>query len=191
MISYCIFLGSSTCSVITINADNYEIQGSNLGDSGYLILRDGKIVTRSPIQQYRFNAPYQITLGPDGKVKDEVPKATSDIIQGEEGDLIIIATDGLWDNLFESEIMEIAAFEEERIWRMENNSNGTRGKSLIDPSNESSSLYIAETLVKEAKKASISTNRDSPFSIEARKHGITHLGGKEDDITVIVAKLLK
>lgn len=81
-----------------------------------------------------------------------------------------MATDGLWDNLFESEIIEIVSEGDER---------------------GDSSLQIAERLVKEAKRASLSETMDSPFSVEARKHGITHLGGKEDDITVIVAKLLK
>lgn len=33
---------------------------SNIGDSGFVLLRDGKLLAATPPQQHRFNFPYQI-----------------------------------------------------------------------------------------------------------------------------------
>ena len=35
----------------------------NLGDSGFIVIRDGSTIFRSPAQQYGFNFPYQLESG--------------------------------------------------------------------------------------------------------------------------------
>ena len=38
----------------------------NLGDSGFVVVRDGCTVFRSPAQQHDFNFTYQLECGTDG-----------------------------------------------------------------------------------------------------------------------------
>ena len=42
------------------------IRAINLGDSGFIVIRDGSTVFRSPVQQYGFNFPYQLASGTGG-----------------------------------------------------------------------------------------------------------------------------
>ena len=51
-------VGSSTFVSMVIDKDKASIEGLNLGDSGYIIYRDGKVLFHTPVQQWRFNAPY-------------------------------------------------------------------------------------------------------------------------------------
>ena len=46
---------------------------------------------------------------------------------------------------------------------------------------------IAQDIAFKARYFSEDSRRESPFSVEARKHGLSYLGGKEDDITVIAS----
>ena len=36
------------------------LQAVNVGDSGFLVLRNGHLVFKSPVQQHTFNLPYQL-----------------------------------------------------------------------------------------------------------------------------------
>lgn len=38
----------------------------NLGDSGFMVVRDGCTVFRSPVQQHDFNFTYQLECGSNG-----------------------------------------------------------------------------------------------------------------------------
>jgi protein phosphatase PTC7 len=58
--------GSATACVIVL--DREDLQAANLGDSGFLVVRDNKVVFRSPPQQHDFNFPFQ--LGPPGSQSD-------------------------------------------------------------------------------------------------------------------------
>lgn len=157
--------GSSTACLVSLNKATGVLDTANLGDSGFLILRDANIVGRSKSQQYRFNAPYQITLAPDGNVSDTTHTVAHQSWQLQEGDLLVLGTDGLWDNLFEQDITRILG-------------------------QERTPEQMARSLVMNARAASERSEYDSPFSVEARKHGIDKFtGGKEDDITVLVSKV--
>ncbi|XP_059646237.1 probable protein phosphatase 2C 55 isoform X2 [Cornus florida] len=50
--------GSSTACIITLTGNN--LHAANIGDSGFLLLRGGEVVYQSPVQQHRFNCPYQL-----------------------------------------------------------------------------------------------------------------------------------
>ncbi|KAG2545038.1 hypothetical protein PVAP13_9KG401506 [Panicum virgatum] len=53
--------GSSTACIITLK--NQGIHAVNLGDSGFVVVRDGRTVLRSPSQQHDFNFTYQLESG--------------------------------------------------------------------------------------------------------------------------------
>ena len=95
----------------------------------------------------------------------------------------------VWDNLFDEEIAEILS---------ERNAEGsaaraarpsTRGASRPGDSSPSA-LELAEMLAVRARKASLQTQRRTPFSVSAAKEGYDMPGGKLDDITVICVRVL-
>lgn len=159
--------GSSTACVISLDKSSGLLDTANLGDSGFLLLRGPHVLLRSPIQQHRFNAPYQLTLAPDGHVSDVTGAAALQSMEVQTGDIIVVATDGLWDNLFEEQVLDILhRVADEDGW----NAQG-----------------MARELVQEARRQSERDDYESPFCVEGRRHGYNRLGGKLDDITVIVA----
>ncbi|KDP42842.1 hypothetical protein JCGZ_23784 [Jatropha curcas] len=56
--------GSSTACIVALI--NEEIRAINLGDSGFMVVRDGCTVFQSPAQQHCFNFPYQLESGNEG-----------------------------------------------------------------------------------------------------------------------------
>lgn len=80
--------------------------------AGYLVYRDGKIIQKSAEQTHAFNTPYQLTLLPeelnlDLFIKDRPEHADLQKVELQSGDVILIATDGLWDNLPDNQIIEV------------------------------------------------------------------------------------
>ena len=150
------------------------IETLNLGDSGVLIVRPSKednklfnIMFRSKEQQYRFNHPYQ--CGTNYK-----PPTNADVHAHivEDNDVVILATDGVLDNLFNEDIMMCL--------------NKAYDKRMSDKAT-SSEAQASNCLARTAEQLSYRKDYDSPFAKNAREAGRNHPGGKPDDITVIVA----
>ena len=87
-------------------------------------------------------------------------------------DILITATDGLFDNVFFNDIVHLCN----------------------EPSEGASPLEYVEELCQSlgaiAKANSNLTTGSSPFSKSALKHGYKYPGGKPDDITIITSILL-
>ncbi len=76
-------IGSSTACIISI--DGNMLRASNLGDSGFLIIRNDQVVYRTKEQQYTFNFPYQLGTG-----SECLPiHADSISFELQEGDVIV------------------------------------------------------------------------------------------------------
>ena len=58
------YIGSSTACIVTLNREERRVYSANLGDSGFLIIRDGEVVHRSEEQQHYFNTPFQLAVAP-------------------------------------------------------------------------------------------------------------------------------
>ena len=96
-------------------------------------------------------------------------------------DIVIVATDGLWDNLFDKDIEECIT------------ENMPLAKSLQFPEvREITDLQKLSTcLATKAQYLSYKDNYASPFAQEAKKHRINYPArGKTDDITVIAAQIM-
>jgi len=160
--------GSSTACVASLNRLSGELKVANLGDSGALLVKgsSGACVLESKAQQHRFNCPFQLMVAPEGFGGGDHP-STADVYTArvEAGDLLVLATDGLLDNVSPEQAAAVAA-------AMRSSEPG----------------LIAERLLALARRRAQGWE-DTPFSIAARKHGFHHLGGKPDDITVVVAKV--
>lgn len=175
--------GASTMSVLHVAGSH--LGAANLGDSGFMLLRldasnSFKVVARSSEQQHRFNFPYQVMNLPEvlkrrltpGKKLDTAEDCELYHIPVQAGDLIVLFTDGLSDNLHEHEILEVA--DRTRVCK------GSAEKQ-IDPN------IIAHELAQAAHTRSIDLVAETPFAVASQKVGQRHSGGKEDDITVVAA----
>merc|ERR1712147_113644 len=86
---------------------------ANLGDSGFLVIRDNQIVHKSEPQCHMFNAPFQLSLTPKnlkvgGRTFNDKPQHSDySNFQCEEGDVIVLASDGLFDNVHLPHIQEM------------------------------------------------------------------------------------
>jgi protein phosphatase PTC7 len=88
------------------------------------------------------------------------------------GDVVILATDGLFDNMDLDEIVkEVAAWE-----------RGDKAQQV---------RALAEQLVQKARLLSLDKNRDSPFALLAKENDIMWGGGMPDDTTVVVARVTR
>eukprot|EP01127_Copromyxa_protea_P005909 TRINITY_DN15739_c0_g1_i1.p1 TRINITY_DN15739_c0_g1~~TRINITY_DN15739_c0_g1_i1.p1 ORF type:complete len:326 (+),score=70.79 TRINITY_DN15739_c0_g1_i1:24-980(+) len=164
-------VGSSTACVATFSPKKTEdafllsMNIVNVGDSGVLVVNNdtGEVVAATKEQQHRFNCPYQ--LGHSNDTPDHGDKYFYDMRPGQT---VVFGTDGLFDNLFAKEIGAIVT---------ENKGEATQ--------------KVAEEIAKAALKVAKNKKAVSPFTRHAQAAGYSQrsaLGGKEDDITVIVAR---
>jgi protein phosphatase PTC7 len=180
--------GSCTFCMCTLDLEKDYLHTLNMGDSGYMLIRSKDkeniqnpnkslnkilskesdtfdIVYKSEEQQHSFNFPYQV--GTNG---DDPQDAEVNVHKFKENDIIVLATDGLWDNLFELHILQIL-------------------KPFYDISNKLKDLnVIAEMIGETCERYSRDERYKSPFSVRSR--GL-YLGGKPDDITIIVGQIVK
>ena len=130
-------------------------------------------VAYSEDQLHGFNFPYQISYQPHDKA--DTP-ASSDVanFQLSIGDIIILASDGVLDNLFVKDIENIVLQERYKYYHN------------VERFLEKAALRIAE----DARTLSWDDEYLSPFSVKARESNRRYQfekGGKVDDTTVIVA----
>ena len=86
---------------------------ANLGDSGFVIIRDHQVVFRSEFQNHG-RAPYQLAKVPrqfqgEGAIESQPEEADCGRLLLEVGDVIVLGTDGVWDN-FAPNLNEIGSF---------------------------------------------------------------------------------
>ncbi|XP_015910093.1 protein phosphatase PTC7 homolog [Parasteatoda tepidariorum] len=164
-------IGSSTACVVVLNRIDQMLYTANIGDSGFLVMRNGQIVYRSEEQQHYFNTPFQLSLAPaninEHVLSDSPETADTSSLPVEEGDLILLATDGLFDNLPESVIVQQL--------------------SKLRDHNLENMQKMVNTLAFQAHRLAFDATYMSPFSKRARENGINVMGGKPDDITVLLA----
>ncbi|CAN6915760.1 unnamed protein product [Brassica oleracea] len=153
--------GSSTACIIALT--DQGLNAINLGDSGFMVVREGHTVFRSPVQQHDFNFTYQLESGSNGDLPSSGQVFTVSVAPG---DVIIAGTDGLFDNLYNNEITAIVV---------------QAVRAGTDPQ------VTAQKIAALARQRAQDKNRQTPFSTAAQDAGFRYYGGKLDDITVVVS----
>lgn len=173
-------IGGTTACFGILTPDK-KLKVANLGDSWCGLFRGFKLVKETNFQTHNFNTPYQIAKIPRQIVRqaelegrryiiDTPDKADEYEWDLQKDDIIMFATDGVTDNIIPAD-MEI--FLKDKI-EQENLELGE----------------IATKFVKEVVKVSRDPNFPSAFAQElSRLTGQKYLGGKEDDITVVLVKV--
>uniref|UniRef100_A0A1B0BPX1 Protein phosphatase n=1 Tax=Glossina palpalis gambiensis TaxID=67801 RepID=A0A1B0BPX1_9MUSC len=165
-------LGSSTACVLVLNRENSTVYTANIGDSGFMVVRRGEIVHKSEEQQHYFNTPFQLSLPPPGHdhnvLSDSPDSADTLSFPVKDGDVILVATDGVFDNVPEKLLLDMLKEVE----------------GVTDPVKLQ---MTANSLALMARSLSFDSDFMSPFAINARRNNINATGGKPDDITVVLA----
>jgi protein phosphatase PTC7 len=206
--------GSTACVAIARTEGNLEV--ANLGDSGYVQLRANAIHHYSNPQTHAFNTPYQLSIIPPkvlaqsaifgGTPLSDLPRDSTVAHHGlQHGDVILLATDGVWDNLYPQDVLRIVSRHMTTSGAWESVSDqGIVATSRIDyltepggvegPDDESTLQgLVALEVVGAAKQASLNTKVDGPFAREVRKYypEDDYHGGKVDDVCVVVAVVVE
>jgi len=172
-------LGTTTACVVTL-CDSGTIRGANLGDSGFMLFRPDpaaaggrggrgplQLLFRSEDQQHSFNFPFQLGTDSSDRPADSATWQT----QAQTGDVLLLATDGLFDNMFDKDITALLT----KI--MAKDAQGEDKPACVQ-------------LAQRAHHVACQRNCECPFSAKAREEGIAHYGGKMDDITVLIATVV-
>nr|KIR47371.1 hypothetical protein I312_03132 [Cryptococcus bacillisporus CA1280] len=181
--------GSSTCLLALLHNSTLHI--ANLGDCCLLLIRGGKVVFRTEEMQHAFNFPLQVgTHSRDEPMKD----AMRFDVPVKKGDIVIVASDGLMDNMFDEDILEVLS----QLSPPPSPSpspppphppSSTHTHSHIHTHAHTLTLNpqkASEALCTRARQISETTTTTTPFMCAAIEEGIDFVGGKKDDISVLV-----
>nr|POE66337.1 putative protein phosphatase 2c 26 [Quercus suber] len=160
--------GSATVIVAMLER-NGILKIASVGDCGLRVIREGQIIFSTSPQEHYFDCPYQLSSEVVGQTYLDAMVSSVELM---EGDTIVMGSDGLFDNIFDHEII-----------------------STIDRCRDA--VEAAKALANLASNHSMDSNFDSPYSLEARSKGfdvplwrkilgMKLTGGKLDDITVVV-----
>ncbi|KAF2099598.1 protein serine/threonine phosphatase 2C, partial [Rhizodiscina lignyota] len=205
--------GGSTACVATVDSAGH-LEVANLGDSGFIHFGLNAVRYVSPPQTHAFNTPYQLSKLPpkmleqmklfQGGAKPFAEHPDDSAItdhQMRHGDVLIFATDGVWDNLSPQDTLEIVNRVMVSAGAWVESSDGVEvGEPLRRLSKRAAgqtsnrdevnlTAVLALAITKEAKEASLNTKRDGPFAREVQRlyPAENWRGGKADDICAVVA----
>jgi len=164
-------LGSTTATIVTVDTKSEPgytvLKGSNVGDSGVLVLRQGGadgrpfVAYKTIPQMHFFNCPFQLggssPDGPDLATKIRVPLVS--------GDIVVLATDGVYDNVYESQIVD-----------------------LVEATLDQEPNVIAQAIVAYSRQVQEDPAAYVPYGVEAAAAGKEWAGGKLDDTCALVLK---
>ncbi|OTA97934.1 hypothetical protein M434DRAFT_391543 [Hypoxylon sp. CO27-5] len=202
-----IHAGGSTAS-IGIASEDGKLEVANLGDSGFVHLRLNAVHAYSEPQTHAFNTPYQLSIVPasmlaraaafGGAQLCDYPK-DADVTQHtlKHGDILVFASDGVWDNLFNQDILRIASRLMVGLGAWKTRDGGIVVADNLKPYTQAEDstqrpLTLQSALAVEiagaAKLASTNQRLDGPFAKEVQKYYPQENwhGGKIDDICVVV-----
>jgi protein phosphatase PTC7 len=203
--------GGSTAIVGLLTAEGL-LEVANLGDSGFILIRLNGVHACSEPQTHAFNTPFQLSVVPPSmllraaafggaRLMDQPRDADVTRHRLRHGDVLVFASDGLWDNLFNQDVLRIVSrtMAQAGAWASTEQRGvqvapDLRPYTTLGETNTPASSHptlqstIATQIVSAAKAASVDRKLDGPFSKEVKKyypHEVWH-GGKEDDICTVV-----
>lgn len=235
-----VIAGSATACVITLDSSKGVLRSANLGDSGFLILRQGTassdgaskdsaraqkepashvktsrsaprpqegVLYASTALQYGFNTPFQLAKLPpsmfqEGSITNTPKDAALWECNLRDGDIVLLGTDGLFDNVHTTEVVQLMRFIKEKHHAAWNASKKGDGASFAvnggkhrpdDPLAEERSFIqlFCYNLIEYTRMCQFSQTKRSPFEAEAERYGITYPGGKVDDVAVVCSLVVE
>lgn len=162
------------------------IKIAHLGDCMGMLIRGEEIVWRTEEMWWNFNTPVQ--LGPTSPTRPRDAHVFT--IPVEADDILILASDGLSDNLWDEDVLdEVVRFRQPYLAQGGMAAQGVFCQSTL-------AAMLSEALCSRAhcvaehkarKGAPTLEAEEIPFARRAREEGRSFHGGKPDDISVLVA----
>ncbi|KAK7194517.1 Protein phosphatase 2C/Stage II sporulation protein E (SpoIIE) [Novymonas esmeraldas] len=194
-------VGSSTACVATLRKEedgSHTLDVANLGDSGVMVVRNRDLHFRAHEKVHGFNAPFQLAVLPPAMVgrafSDRVRDCVRESTPVQAGDVVVMGTDGLFDNRFNSQLATDAGWvgktEENPIAKIPLIGFFLSG-FLADEKVEYVDPYrVAQRIVADTYKTSVNQEAHTPWAAMLRQYGQTDAkGGKPDDITVLLSRV--
>lgn len=179
------------CATCVAGIFKNEVNIVNVGDSGLIIIRDGKPIFKTTREREPFNK-FKTSRGRESlnvlKSVSFCTRNTCNYLKDkrlfvQEGDIIVMGTDGLWDNMFATNVVE--AVKLGRIADRQSN------PVLYEEEARNVLKDICRDICCFAYEESISRKNKTPFSIEREcKFGSRHTGGRKDDISVVACMVV-
>ncbi|ORC91708.1 protein phosphatase 2C [Trypanosoma theileri] len=169
------------------NSSNSVLDICSLGDCTAVLVRRGRVVFVSSEQTHDLDFPYQL-----GKGSGDTPsRALNYRIPVEAGDMLLLGSDGVFDNLYPVRVADIVWSPVNRV-RMEHNvdsgSTAWRNKPLLFYESMMHAIATgSEDALREARCAARDLHADTPYAHKAVEGGAYYEGGKQDDMTLLVS----
>ena len=159
--------GSSTLILSMISGDLLQL--ISIGDSKLFVIRDGKIIKTNEEQMLSPLCPQQIGTQTLNNIPSQM--AWMDQIEIKNDDIVVVCSDGITDNLYDWEILEII--------------NNYPTKSL---------KYLTQKILIRAKEVAFDDYSYTPHNEKVNNlpgglGGGTSQGGKIDDMTIAMGKI--
>jgi len=155
--------GASTAVVASLS-DEGELNVLNVGDCTCAVVREGKVTAKTKEIIHYFDCPYQLSEDSPDRPRD----GTKLKLKVKKGDVIVMGSDGIFDNLQDVEICELVSNQKTR------------------------SSALARKVVERSRRVSLDVSADTPYAKLAKRNGdedySSGLGGKVDDVSCIVVK---
>ncbi|KAH6660126.1 5-azacytidine resistance protein azr1 [Truncatella angustata] len=197
--------GSTAC--VAIATEDGKLEVANLGDSGFIHLRLNAVHHCSEPQTHAFNTPYQLSVIPasmlaraaafgGAQLCDHPKDADITTHNLKHGDILIFASDGVWDNVFNQDILKLTSRLMTSSGAWKTSDGGIRVADDLTPLTQAEDssqrpatlqAAIAVDIALTAKALSLNQRIDGPFAKEVHKYYPQENwhGGKVDDICVI------
>jgi protein phosphatase PTC7 len=153
--------GASTAVVASIGENGF-LQALNVGDSYCVVVRDGKITAKTREISHYWECPYQLSEDSPDRPRDGT-KLNVELVPG---DIVIMGSDGVFDNVGDDLLLELIA------------------KSPAKPT------PLAKKICDLSRKQSLDKNSVTPYGNQAQRRGDpdyrSGFGGKLDDVSCVV-----
>lgn len=150
--------GASTALLAAISPEGI-LRALNVGDSTLLVIRNNNVIIRTDGKTHSFNTPYQLAK----HCPDHPQDGTKLEFQLESGDIIVMASDGVLDNLFEKQILSLVSNQKHN----QNTSKGNNDNKLV---HTISPEILTNDIIKLARKISMNSNVETPFSLAFKQN---------------------
>jgi protein phosphatase PTC7 len=159
--------GSSTVCVASLDKNTSELHVANLGDSGLVVVRDGKVAFSAKETSHGWNFPKQIGVNRGAIHGDSIHDGSHEIVKVFKGDHLVTGSDGMLDNL---EPRQIALLVKASV----KESSGTDGAAAAKAAARNILVAVCQSALNESEG----------------KWDQGGVGGKPDDITVLVTRVM-
>ncbi|CUF60925.1 Hypothetical protein, putative [Bodo saltans] len=160
--------GSSTVCVASLDKNTHELHVANLGDSGLVVVREGHVVFTAKESTHGWNFPKQIGVNRGAIHGDSIHDGTHEVVKVFKGDHLVTGSDGMLDNL-----------EPRQIARIVKDTLAKKGP-----------LADGALVAKSAARNVLVAVCQSALNESEGKWDQGGVGGKPDDITVLVTRVL-